>query len=234
MNDEKDKTRRISKMAREQRERHERYKLVDELTVKGVFDETNRQIDETMDQLKAESDRHLEAWAKAFLDFHPMPDQRTPESIRAWAKMGKVDETAISAVVQRMIDSRTDDPAKVAHLQASHDRMVAARRKAAVYDGDLDRARQAYYVGPGWHGILDDLVTEFAEIEGAGFLAAHEKWGELRVAYLYDGDRSEDVDVIVTRASERALVTCWYCGQAGRMRQERWWRVRCEEHWSAK
>lgn len=221
----------MSIMAREQRSRHEGYKIVDELTKRGVLDETHRQLDQTMDHLKAESDRYLEKWARAFLDFHPMPEQRTREAIGAWAAMGKVDEKAISAVVQRMIDSRTDDPAKVAKLQASHDRMVAARRRTAVYDGDLDRARPAYYVGPGWHGILDDLVRDFAEIEGLGFLAAHEKWGELRVAYLYSGDRQADVDAIVKRSAERCLVTCWYCGLPGRMRQERWWRVRCDKHW---
>lgn len=174
--------------------------------------------------------RDTEVWAKAFLDFHPVPEQRTPEAIGAWAKMGKVSQDEMSAVIQRMIDSRTDEPAKRASMQAAHDRMVEARRRAAVYDGDVDRARPAYYVGDGWHAILDDLVREFCEMDGLGFLAAHEKWGELRIAYLYDGDRQADVDAIVKRASDRALVACWYCGQPGRMRQERWWRVRCEEH----
>ena len=232
MTDEKDKSRQISKMARQQRSRHEGYKIVDELTKRGVFDETNRQLDQTMDDLKAESDRYLEQWATAFLDFHPVDAQRTPEAIGAWAAMGKVDQQAMSAVVQRMIDSRTDDPAKVAQLQASHDRMVAARRRSAVYDGDLNRARPAYYVGAGWHGVLDDLVADFAEIEGLGFCSAHEKWGELRVAYLYDGDRQFEIDVVIRRAADRCRESCWYCGQPGRKRQERWWRVRCEEHWS--
>lgn len=147
--------------------------------------------------------------------------------------MGKVDQEAISAVVQRMIASRTDDPIKRAKLQAAHDRMTEARRRAAVYDGDLERARPAYYVGPGWHAILDDLVKEFAEIEGLGFLSAHEKWGGLRVGYLYDGDRQDDVDAIVKKTADRCIVACWYCGQPGKIKQERWWRVRCEEHWSA-
>ncbi|WP_276118014.1 hypothetical protein [Pararhizobium qamdonense] len=227
MTDEKDKIRRISKMAREQRDRHQDYRLVDDLSKPGIFDVTNARLDETMDQLKAESHRYLEAWSKAFLDFH------TPEAIGAWAKMGKVDQKAMSAIVQRMIDSCPADQAKSDQMQAAHDRVTDARRRAAVYDGDLDRARPAYYVGAGWHAILDDLVTEFAQIAGRGFLAAHEKWGELKVAYLYDGDRQADVDAIVKRASDRALVACWYCGQAGWMRQERWWRVRCDEHWNA-
>lgn len=147
--------------------------------------------------------------------------------------MGKVDQEAISAVVQRMIDSRTDEPAKRAQMQAAHERVVEARRRAAVYDGDLDRARPAYYVGPGWTAILDDLVREFAEIEGLGFLSAHEKFGGLRLSYLYSGDRQADVDAIERRAADRAIVTCWYCGQPGQLKRERWWRVRCEEHWSA-
>lgn len=230
---EKDKTRRISEMARKQRERRQDYKLVDELTARGVFDETNRQIDETMDQLKAESDRYLNEWAKAFLDCHPVPEQRTVGAMEAWARMGKVNQNDMSAVIQRMIDSRLADPAKRLQMQAAHDRMIESRHKAAVYDGDLDRARPAYYVGPGWHSILDDLVREFAEIDGLGFLSAHEKWGELRVAYLYDGERQAAVDAIVKRARDKCLVTCWYCGQPGRMKQERWWRVRCDEHWSA-
>lgn len=232
MNDEKDK-RRKSEAARKQRERHKDYKLVDELTERGVFDEKNRRLDESMDQLKAESDRYLNAWAKAFLDFHPVPEQRTEGAMEAWAKMGKVDQKAISAIVQRMIDSHPDDQAKRDQMQAAHDRVTDARRRAAVYDGDLDRARPAYYVGTGWHAILDDLVKDFAEIEGLGFLAAHEKWGELRVAYLYDGDRQETVDAIVKKSADRSLVTCWYCGQPGQIKKERWWRVRCEEHWSA-
>lgn len=123
--------------------------------------------------------------------------------------------------------------AKRAQMEAAHDRMTEARRKAAVYDGDVDRARAAYYVGSGWHSILDDLVQEFAEIEGLGFLAAHEKWGGLRVTYLHSGDRQADVDAIEKRAADKCLVTCWYCGQAGQVKKERWWRVRCEEHWSA-
>lgn len=118
-------------------------------------------------------------------------------------------------------------------MQAAHERVVEARRKAAVFDGDLDRARPAYYVGAGWHEILDDLLREFSEINGLGFLSAHEKWGGLRVAYLYSGDRQADVDSIEKRAADRSMETCWYCGQPGRLKQERWWRVRCEEHWSA-
>ena len=221
----------MSIMAHEQRERRKGYKIVDELIERGDID-TSR-LDDTLDQLKAESDRYLNDWAKAFLDFHPMPEQRTEGAIGAWAAMGKVDQQAISAVVHRMIKDRQADPEKVAQLQASHDRMTEARRRAAVYDGDLDRALPAYYVGPGWHGILDDLVRDFAEIEGLGFLAAHEKWGELRVAYLYDGDRQADVDAIVKRAADKCLEACWYCGQPGKLKKERWWRVRCDEHWSA-
>lgn len=232
MTDEKDKMRRKSGMARKQRERQRQYKLVDELTERGVFDEKNRRLDASLDEIKAEHDRYIRDWAKAFLDFHLVPEQRTPEAIGAWADMGKVSQDEMSAVIQRMIDSRTDDPAKRAKLQAAHDRMTEARRRAAVFDGDLARARPAYYTGPGWHPILDNLVKDFAEIEGLGFLAAHEKWGELRVAYLYDGDRQADVDAIEKRAADKCLVACWYCGQPGRMKQERWWRVRCEEHWS--
>lgn len=107
------------------------------------------------------------------------------------------------------------------------------RRRLAVYDGDLERARSGYHVGDGWHAILDDLVRDFAEVVDLGFLSAHEKWGHLRVSYLYIGDRKDEVEVIVKRAADRALVSCWYCGQPGKLKQERWWRVRCEEHWSA-
>jgi hypothetical protein len=144
----------------------------------------------------------------------------------------KVSQEQMSAVVQKMINSRSGDRSKSALMKAAHDRMVEARKRAAVYDGDLERARQAYYVGPGWHPILDDLVKEFAEIEGLGFLAAHEKWGELRVAYLYSGDQKSDVDAIERRARDLCLVTCWHCGQPGKTKQERWRRVRCDEHWS--
>ncbi|MBY3594262.1 hypothetical protein HJA87_31160 [Rhizobium bangladeshense] len=179
------------------------------------------------------TDHEANEWAKAFLDFHPLPEQRTPDAIEAWADMGKVNREEMSAVIQKMVDSRPADSAKRAQLQAAHDRMVEARRRAAVYDGDLDRSRPAYYVGPGWHAILDDLVREFAEIEGLGFLSAHEKFGGLRVTYLYEGDRQEDVEAIVKRASDRCLVSCWYCSQPGKMNQDRWWRVRCDEHWSA-
>ncbi len=126
-----------------------------------------------------------------------------------------------------------NDLTKSALIQAARDRMLTARRQAAVYDGDVDRARPGYHVGSGWHAILDDLVRDLAEIDGLGFLAAHEKWGELRVAYLYSGDRQADVDAVVSRAADRCLASCWYCGQPGRKRKERWWRVRCDEHWSA-
>lgn len=147
--------------------------------------------------------------------------------------MSKVNQEQISAVVQRMFDNDIGWSAKRAQMQAAHDRMTEVRRKAAVFDGDLDCARPAYYVGVGWYPILDDLVKEFAEIDNLGFLSAHEKFGGLRVAYLYDGDRQAEIDAIEKRAADRSLVTCWYCGQPGKLKQERWWRVRCDEHWNA-
>ncbi|KPF42997.1 hypothetical protein IP76_14460 [Rhizobium sp. AAP43] len=113
------------------------------------------------------------------------------------------------------------------------EQMEERRRQLAVYDGDLEHARPGYNVGEGWYAILDDLVREFAEIDDLGFLSAHEKWGHLRVSYLYSGDRKEDVEVIVKHAADRCLVSCWYCGEPGQLKQERWWRVRCDEHWSA-
>ncbi|MCJ8237823.1 hypothetical protein [Peteryoungia algae] len=116
----------------------------------------------------------------------------------------------------------------------TQEQMEERRRQVAVFDGDVDRARSGYHVGEGWHAILDDLVREFAKIDDLGFLSAHEKWGGLRVSYLYPGDRSDDVEAIVKRASHRAQETCWYCGQPGKLKQERWWRVRCDEHWSPK
>ena len=131
-----------------------------------------------------------------------------------------------------MIDSPDVNQTKSKLIQAAHERIVEARRKAAIHDGDLDRARPAYHVGEGWHAVLDDLVRDFSEIDGLGFLAAHEKWGGLRIAYLYSGDRQADVDAIEHRARNVCLTTCWYCGLPGTMRKDRWWRVRCDEHWS--
>ncbi|MCZ8158290.1 MAG: hypothetical protein O9256_00095 [Rhizobiaceae bacterium] len=118
-------------------------------------------------------------------------------------------------------------------MTATQEQMEERRRQVAVFDGDVDRARSGYFVGEGWHAILDDLVRDFAEIEGLGFLSAHEKFGSLRVSYLYPGDRTDEVEGIVKHAADRALVLCWYCGQPGRLKQERWWRVRCDKHWSA-
>jgi len=111
--------------------------------------------------------------------------------------------------------------------------MEKRRRQLAVFDGDLDRARSGYHVGDGWASILDDLVTDFSQINDLGFLSAHEKWGHLRVSYIYSGERKDDVEAIVKRAADRCLVSCWYCGQTGILKQERWWRVRCDDHWSA-
>lgn len=118
-------------------------------------------------------------------------------------------------------------------MATTQEQMEERRRKLAVFDGDLDRARSGYHVGDGWASILDDLVTDFSKIHDVGFLSAHEKWGHLRVSYLYPGGRSNDVEAIVKRAADRAQVTCWYCGKPGKLKQERWWRVRCEEHWSS-
>lgn len=266
MNDEKDKQRRISVAAREQRERYKMYKLVDDMTERGVLSAISEhplaRLEKEEQLLKAwqpglfadqmsmgffrtirainESD--IEKWSKAFLDYHPVPEQRSTQAIKAWSddvpwpsdECGK--EYAALAVRLKITLQIEEEITSVRRrsdlIQTSHDRMKAARRRAAVYDGDLDRARPAYCVGSGWHAILDDLVQEFSKIDGLGFLSAHEKWGELRVAYLYDGDRQADINVIIKRAADRCRESCWYCGQPGRMRQERWWRVRCEEHWS--
>ncbi|MFL0693665.1 MAG: hypothetical protein ACJLUP_16675 [Agrobacterium tumefaciens] len=117
-------------------------------------------------------------------------------------------------------------------METTQEQMDERRRQIAVFDGDLDRARSGYFVGEGWRPILDDLVREFAKIDDLGFLSANEKFGGLRVSYLYPGDRSDDVEAIVKRAADRCLVSCWYCGHPGKLKHERWWRVRCDEHWS--
>lgn len=117
-------------------------------------------------------------------------------------------------------------------MSTEQQEMYERRRRLAVYDGDLERAQPGYNVGEGWHSILDDLVRDFALIDGLGFLSASEKFGSLRVSYLYGGDRKDEVEASVKRAADRAQVTCWYCGQSGKLKQERWWRVRCDEHWS--
>ncbi|WP_322886499.1 hypothetical protein U8C31_18195 [Sinorhizobium medicae] len=197
-------------------------------------------------EIQRRHEPEISAWAQAFLDYHPVDHQRTAAAIKAWADqvpwpegeygremMALAVRMAITMRLSLSIAAERDRARRTDLMQAAHERIVEARKKAAVYDGVVDRARPAYYVGVGWHAILDDLIKEFSEIDGLGFLSAHEKFGGLRISYLYSGDRQADIDAIEKRAIERSLITCWYCGQPGKLKRERWWRVRCEEHWSA-
>ncbi|TZG36644.1 hypothetical protein [Agrobacterium sp. B1(2019)] len=40
---------------------------------------------ETFHAIQREHKGNIDAWARAFLDFHPVGDQRTVEAVRAWA-----------------------------------------------------------------------------------------------------------------------------------------------------
>lgn len=51
----------------------------------GFFANRNRDWIETFHAIQREHKDDIDAWSKAFLDFHPIPHQRTREAIVAWA-----------------------------------------------------------------------------------------------------------------------------------------------------
>lgn len=51
----------------------------------GFFADRDRDWIETYHSIQREQKDDIDAWAKAFLDFHPVSHQRTVEAVRAWA-----------------------------------------------------------------------------------------------------------------------------------------------------
>lgn len=53
----------------------------------GFFADRSRGWIELFHKVQKEHEIDIRAWADAFLDFHPIPHQRTPEAITAWADL---------------------------------------------------------------------------------------------------------------------------------------------------
>lgn len=94
-------------------------------------------------------------------------------------------------------------------------------------------SKEVYYeVGPGWEPIALEAVIKLQAM-GATINQVKEKFGGLRIYYHMpnDGDHTYvKPDRIVAEAEAKCAVTCDRCGLEGKMRNDRWLRVRCDKH----
>lgn len=177
----------------------------------------------------------IQEWAQAFLDLHPVADQRTMEAVKAWADRIEWPDQEYGAEYVALacriaVTIAIEDQAQDATITAVQDRIYGRQKELAIYDGDLEKARRFYRVDAGWHPILDELVIGLSKIPTAGFFSAGQKWGGLKVAFVCDDDFRQEAEAITEIACQKAEITCEICGEAGVIRKQGWWKVLCDQH----
>ena len=176
----------------------------------------------------------IRAWSKAFLDFHPVDEQRTPEAVQAWSNQIQVEECyhpeMVAEACRLAVTIQAEDDRKQGMIDATRQRMEERLKALAIYDGDVEKARQFYHVGEGWWPILDEVVRAYGQIEGVGFLRAGTKWASLRVEAIVPEEARKAVKAINQEADDRARHTCEICGKPGELRTRGWHKILCPEH----
>lgn len=96
--------------------------------------------------------------------------------------------------------------------------------------------RNAFECGPGWHGLIDPLITRLTELGGTA-TQIKEKYGELRFYYhenendtgsVADWERFEEA---ILEAEQQSRHTCEMCGAPGvLMIKGGWYKTVCKPH----
>ena len=86
-------------------------------------------------------------------------------------------------------------------------------------------------VGPGWGGIIDELVPKlFAAGWGGGLLQVKEKFGGLRFYIDAGNDAVRDA---IEEAERQSYVTCEVTGKPGKLRTDLGWiSTLCDEEYN--
>ena len=86
------------------------------------------------------------------------------------------------------------------------------------------------HVGPGWKGLVENLVSDLFDLEWNGRLyQIKEKFGGLR---FYIGEGSDEIHQAIQAAEDYSYKLCEVTGKEGELRRDLgWWRVLCEEEY---
>jgi hypothetical protein len=87
--------------------------------------------------------------------------------------------------------------------------------------------------GDGWFELLRELCFGIhAELDKANYPEftidqVKEKFGTLR--FYYSGYHSEEIDNLIHKAEACSALTCEHCGRPGKLSNDGWVKVRCQE-----
>jgi hypothetical protein len=91
----------------------------------------------------------------------------------------------------------------------------------------MNREYAKMSVGPGWHGLVDELF-DLAEKENFQVAQVKEKFGSLRI---YADFLKQGQDKILSDLERRSANMCEICGKAGEMISRGGWvKTRCKDH----
>lgn len=88
-------------------------------------------------------------------------------------------------------------------------------------------------VADGWLPIVEEMLENLKDYP-ITILQIKEKFGQLRVYFKYadsiSHDQATQISQIVEAASEKAGKTCEICGKPGKLKNDTYMRVGCDEH----
>ena len=88
----------------------------------------------------------------------------------------------------------------------------------------------------GWRKIIDKFVSDVEALPfdtGFKLKSAGEKWGGIRLNFIYDyghGRAWIEINRICSEAVAASYHTCEICGQHGELRKGSWWKTLCDPH----
>ena len=102
-------------------------------------------------------------------------------------------------------------------------------------DGGYDRDLAKRSVGPGWHGLIDEV---FDKLESLGkptiIVQVKEKYAGLRIyTGAYESDEEHPVNIFERFLHDieyRSFCICETCGKPGAVRGRSWYYTSCDEH----
>jgi hypothetical protein len=100
-------------------------------------------------------------------------------------------------------------------------------------DGGYDRELAKDSVGKGWSTLIDAIFDKRDELKiDTKIVQVKEKYGGLRVytGAFYDDAAYDEFDKFLIEIEKQSYTICEDCGNAGQLREGRWYRTLCDEH----
>lgn len=101
------------------------------------------------------------------------------------------------------------------------------RMPGAVGQSGFSRDEARAQVGPGWHGLIDEIYAALDGLPECWVSDVKEKFGALRV-YVYGATAA--LDAVIDDAEQRSLAICEFCGAPGQPCGPGWIKTVCETH----